>query len=930
MSSTTTSPIPPKGSNTTNTTTSPASSSSSPVPPTKLLKPAKKSQKRTRKPLRRRGAKIADEEEEEQSGGSKSKLAGGDSSESDFDPDSGKEEVSDEEEDEEEEDDDPVTPANGGSTVGTAPPTKFDQAQEVTPAAWSDMPQDGEAGSNQLPELDFASLSISKLDALPASTAVPIANGGGLSKKQATLQKKIQKSEELKKKDPEAWERREKERKERDEIKRLAKKERQKEKKRERKVAQKDNKQVDSPAVQNDDPSLPSTTATRPARSTAVPARPSRTALALGLNKQSTEATPDSPSSETSPIPVASTSRQQPAFTSNSRSNVNQQAPRGPRPSLAGAPPTVDYTRAREAYTQRLATDPSYIPKVGKFWGHDDRLASPEVRPLNPFWRGRGGSVTRGNGRGSFRGGRGGFAAAQRGPDRWTAEGKVAGEEGEGTPEEENGGDPKEDSRREKEVKDQGELDSQDKWGRGETKRTQRPSEFASMPGWTHAGFEELEREEEERAARGPTPPTAPRNAGGRAGRGGRGGRGGIAQGPPGTVNPRYAHLPFHPLHRFPPSTLPHSQPTTPPASNPSTPSADTLKPESATTVEPNGTSPQPESRPNPVRLPSSGVAAAHFALALKGATADAARVAEEQTASTPQAEPTETIPPIPSHASALAATENASAELRKQQGASILYAADPSRLSNSAPLDPYQHQIPPHLQQQSQAVPPPPPPSFIPRHSSPAFYPTGPPSFYSNDGYGSMPSPNSATPPPQLYSPHHAPPPSAASFFLPPRSSRIEIKAPSRDGQSPGPKTQNVISSNNTAYAIASQQMEQSNSSVGGVAGSSSPSSTRGGGMPLPPTSPSLMQNPYQQFYSPPPPPQHSAQFAPRSPYEYYPNPYQFQQQQYNPHPLSNGHSFYPQHQQYIDPAILAMGQEGGQRQPQYQQYGIPPPAPY
>ena len=69
---------------------------------------------------------------------------------------------------------------------------------------------------------------------------------------------------------------------------------------------------------------------------------------------------------------------------------------------------------ARQAYQQRLETDPSYIPTVGEFWGHDDRLLDKDLRSLSGWWRGR--WQGRGRGRGSFdrgfaRGrGRGGFA----------------------------------------------------------------------------------------------------------------------------------------------------------------------------------------------------------------------------------------------------------------------------------------------------------------------------------------------------------------------------------------------------------------------------------------------------------------------------------------------------------------------------------------
>ncbi|KAI0940089.1 hypothetical protein AcW1_004901 [Taiwanofungus camphoratus] len=65
---------------------------------------------------------------------------------------------------------------------------------------------------------------------------------------------------------------------------------------------------------------------------------------------------------------------------------------------------------ARQAYQQRLETDPSFVPRVGEFWGHDDRLLDKDLRSLSGWWRGRWQSRgrargMRGRGRG-FLGGR--------------------------------------------------------------------------------------------------------------------------------------------------------------------------------------------------------------------------------------------------------------------------------------------------------------------------------------------------------------------------------------------------------------------------------------------------------------------------------------------------------------------------------------------
>lgn len=59
----------------------------------------------------------------------------------------------------------------------------------------------------------------------------------------------------------------------------------------------------------------------------------------------------------------------------------------------------------RQAYLERLSEDPSFIPRVGAFWGHDERLFGPELRGMSDWWRGRWagrgrGTNSRGRGRG--------------------------------------------------------------------------------------------------------------------------------------------------------------------------------------------------------------------------------------------------------------------------------------------------------------------------------------------------------------------------------------------------------------------------------------------------------------------------------------------------------------------------------------------------
>ncbi|KIM46451.1 hypothetical protein M413DRAFT_315064 [Hebeloma cylindrosporum] len=102
---------------------------------------------------------------------------------------------------------------------------------------------------------------------------------------------------------------------------------------------------------------------------------------------------------------------------------------------------------ARQAYQHKLETDPSFVPTIGNFWGHDDRLIDTELRSLSGWWRGRG----RGRGRGFPLRGRGGF----QGPHTRGAE---------------DGTSPQEDL---------------------------PPIERA----WTHDGFEDMKRKEEQRRA---------------------------------------------------------------------------------------------------------------------------------------------------------------------------------------------------------------------------------------------------------------------------------------------------------------------------------------------------------------------------------------------------------------------------------------------
>lgn len=175
---------------------------------------------------------------------------------------------------------------------------------------------------------------------------------------------------------------------------------------------------------------------------------------------------------------------------------------------------------ARQAYQQRLEKDPSYVPTVGEFWGHDDRLLDKDLRSLSGWWRGR--WQGRGRGRGGFdrgfaRGrGRGGFLGPQPPFRPPTQEAQV---------------------------------------------HTQDPEVVDTAPpiekAWTHDGFEEMKRREDNHRSvqqhSAPAPAQPVSSVGGfRGGRGafipGTRGRGGIGRGrfTPSPIRPNSA-LPFAP-----------------------------------------------------------------------------------------------------------------------------------------------------------------------------------------------------------------------------------------------------------------------------------------------------------------------------------------------------------------------------------------------
>ena len=129
-----------------------------------------------------------------------------------------------------------------------------------------------------------------------------------------------------------------------------------------------------------------------------------------------------------------------------------QAPPSSEEPVRESFPPRVRGPSARQAYQQRLENDPSFVPKVGEFWGHDDRLLDKDLRSLSGWWRGR--WQSRGRGRGAF---------TMRGRGRGFFMGRFDGgrvEEGEDTPTE-------------------------------DIPPVEKP--------WTHDGFEEMKRRDEKR-----------------------------------------------------------------------------------------------------------------------------------------------------------------------------------------------------------------------------------------------------------------------------------------------------------------------------------------------------------------------------------------------------------------------------------------------
>ncbi|KAH9174601.1 hypothetical protein EDB89DRAFT_554680 [Lactarius sanguifluus] len=162
--------------------------------------------------------------------------------------------------------------------------------------------------------------------------------------------------------------------------------------------------------------------------------------------RSSAPAAPPASSELPSEPPAAAASSGQPAESEDE-----------PKPTSVSASHRRGQT-ARQAYQERLENDPSYVPTVGEFWGHDDRLLDKDLRSLSGWWRGRWQGGARGRG----------FGVRGRGRGR-----------GRGSAHASNDSHPIDEA---------------------------PPSEPVELPPvdrpWTHDGFEELKRREEQRAQR--------------------------------------------------------------------------------------------------------------------------------------------------------------------------------------------------------------------------------------------------------------------------------------------------------------------------------------------------------------------------------------------------------------------------------------------
>jgi hypothetical protein len=703
--------------------------------PTKIQISKKPKSARKNHPIKRRGAKVEEDEE-----GTRSKplaVVGSDSEQSDFEPAAlDDEDDNDAGSESDEGTNDPLTPATLSPSATPVPndpapdsitPLPNSKSSVIPPTAihpsWSD-PILGDA--EELPVLDFATLTSTTLAGVPKrapkpnsrdtppSISTPTIPSTNQTKKAAVLAKKIAKSMEAKAKDPVAWEIAEKERLDREALKKKEKNLRSKEKRKEKLNAE------HGVAASTSTPASTSSTTATLVPAVAVIAMPSSSTPQAPVTAPTAPRIPTGPRSAVPSKPsrtsvaLANTPPHQPVASSSTL------PPARPR---SGQPPSDQFVNARDAYTNRLADDASYTPRVGKFWSHDERLMEPELRGLTPYWRGRGrGGELRGGGRGASRGGRGGYVLGRGGipvnASRVAADAAAKEEEVVAIPvvnKKKSRGNPDD--------------EEDDGWGRGEGDRTTKniinSQLLAAASDWNHDGFEELKNAEprsasaSEQRGKGNGYPRG-------GGRGGRNGAGYSSEpGTPGAVNPRFAHLPFHPSHRFPALPVAASSPTPLPLST------------------------------TPLVTPTAPIVPVVIAPVVEKLPAAEAPKVVELVAPVSLVVPVVPIsqPPQP---------------LQSQP--------PPPVILQSLPPANFIHQLPPHLQPQ--------PNYAIPRHGSPVYYPQ----YYSAD-----------TAPPAL--PYPSPLP-ASTFFVPPRSSKVEIKVP---GPSHSPANNSSASASIAAAQMAS-----------------------------------------------------------------------------------------------------------------------------
>lgn len=406
-------------------TSVPASSSAATQAPESTAKHAKQKRKAARRarPRRRGGAGESDGELD------------GDGAESDVSLTSASASEQSESEDDDEDEDD-HEPAPAGVTKSEAAPSSssaippstaaasaavFEDVSSVTPAAWS-----GEKGDVE--EVSFEDFNRGVTGAARGTAkergrgrSRGAAVGGEARPKREYTEEETAKYEAMKAK-----------RKEKIKAKKAELKE---QKKKEKENAE--NAPNDKGA---------SSSASKPAVSKSVPAEDVKAKPAKGKGKKSNnQATTSSDNAVTElanstavlslDADAGPSHSQEPDVAADqpdgeANANVNpgpdETSPDAPASSLPSRVPRINN---REAYAEKVATDPKFTPRVGNFWTHDQRLYEggavgegySGLRQMSEFWRGRGAP------RGAFRGGpgfrgrgRGGLFPGNRGRGGFT------------------------------------------------------------------------------------------------------------------------------------------------------------------------------------------------------------------------------------------------------------------------------------------------------------------------------------------------------------------------------------------------------------------------------------------------------------------------------------------------------------------------------